>query len=305
MKSRSLRRCYRPLPVLAMTPLPPIARNRRLTPARALPRLFCGAAALLATASPAAAQAPAAPPPPGLHLTLDYDGRLILKVLELRVQQDAADKAFTSSARLTTYGVLALFRKLDMRAEGKGRLTDAGPLPATFGNFNASNKKPRHVTATWTGADVVTASNPQYPSMGDPPANKAQKLEAFDPLTQAMRIALTPSDANPCRGVLKFFDGKQRYDAALSLDGARELEGREKRIGLTAPVKCRLQYREVAGFKKKPEADQGEGLKKHVGVGFARIGAAGPWVISYARADTQLGQAEIALQKISGQAVRP
>ena len=275
-----------------------------MTPARAFSRIAFASLALAIACSPAAAQSPAAPPP-GLHLTLDYDGRLILKVLELRVQQDAADKGFATSARLTTYGVLALFRKLDMRAEGKGRLTDGGPVSGVFGNFNASNKKPRHVTATWTGADVVTTSNPQYPSMGDPPASRAQKLEAFDPLTQALRIALTPADGNPCRGVLKFFDGKQRYDAALSPDGARDLEGRERRIGLTTPIKCRLQYKEIAGFKKKPEAEQGEGLKKHVNVGFARVGDRGPWVISYARADTQLGQAEIALQKISGQAVRP
>ena len=240
-----------------------------------------------------------------MHLTLDYDGKLYLKVLELRVQQDAAGEAFTSSARLTTYGVLALFRKLDMRAEGRGRLTEAGPMPGAFGHTNAANAKARKVTAAWTGGDVVSTSQPQYPSMGDPPASRAQKLEAADPLTQAMRLALTPADGSPCRGTLKFYDGKQRYDAALSPDGRRELEGRERRLGLTAPVKCRLVYREVAGFKKKPEAEQGEGLKKAVSLGFARIGATGPWAISFVRADTQFGQAEIVLAKVSGRADRP
>jgi hypothetical protein len=265
------------------------------------------AAALLAAGSlalPTGASAQA--PDTGLHMTLDYDGKLYLKVLELRVQQDVgADRATASSARLTTYGVLALFRKLDMRAEAKGRLTDAGPQPGAFAHFNASNKKPRHVTATWTGGDVISTANPPYPNMGDPAASKAQRLEAVDPLTQVLRIAVSPAEANPCRGVLKFYDGKQRYDAALSPDGARDLEGREKRLGLAAPVKCRLNYREVAGFKKKPESEQGDGLKKNVQIGFARVGAEGPWVISYVRADTQLGQAEIVLAKISGSAERP
>ena len=240
-----------------------------------------------------------------MRLTLDYDGKLYLKVLELRLQQGAEGGAFTSSARLTTYGVLALFRKLDMRAEGRGRLTDAGPAPVSFGHTNAANAKARRVTATWTAGDVVSTSQPQYPSMGDPAATRAQRLEAADPLTQAMRLALTPADGTPCRGTLKFYDGKQRYDAILSGDGLRELDSREKRLGLTAPIKCRLTYREVAGFKKKPEAEQGEGLKKAVSLGFARMGAAGPWVISFARADTQFGQAEIVLAKLSGRADRP
>jgi hypothetical protein len=270
-------------------------------------RFAVALAAAFSLAAPAFAASPqGADGGRGLHLTLDYDGRLYLKVLELRVQQDAAGESFSSSARLTTYGVLALFRKLDMRAEGKGRLAETGlALPGAFGHYNASNKKPRHVTATWAGGEVVSTSSPQYPSMGDPPASPAQKLEAADPLTQALRIALTPASGDPCKGVLKFYDGKQRYDAILSPDGARELEGRETRLGLTAPIKCRLVYREVAGFKKKPEAEQGEGLKKHVTVGFARIGAAGPWVISFARADTQFGQAEIVLNRMSGSADRP
>ncbi|CAN5117910.1 hypothetical protein BH09PSE2_BH09PSE2_21960 [soil metagenome] len=240
-----------------------------------------------------------------MHLTLDYDGKLYLKVLELRVQQDAAGDAFTSSARLTTYGVLALFRKLDMRAEGHGRFTENGAQPMSFGHTNAANTKARKVSATWTGGDVVSTSQPQYPSMGDPPASRAQRLEAADPLTHALRLALTPADSTPCRGTLKFYDGKQRYDAALSPDGKRELESRENRLGLSAPIKCRLSYREVAGFKKKPEAEQGEGLKKAVSLGFARMGAAGPWVISFVRADTQFGQAEIVLAKMSGRADRP
>ena len=188
-----------------------------------------------------------------------------------------------------------------MRAEGKGRIEGGTAQPGSFGHFNASNKKPRHVTATWAGGDVIATSNPQYPDMGNPAPSKAQRLEAADPLTVAMRIAMTPAGGDPCRGTLKFYDGKQRYDAVLSPDGSRQLEGREKSLGLSAPVKCRLHYREVAGFKKKPVAEQGEGLKKHVDIGFARIGGAGPWVISYARADTQLGVAEIVLAKITGQ----
>ena len=207
---------------------------------------------MLALATPSLAPAQAAPG--GLHLTLDYDGRLYLKVLELKVQQDATPAGFTSTARLTTYGVLALFRKLDMRAEGHGRIDGGAAEPGSFRPLQRLEQKApprdRHLDRGRCDRNLQPAIPRAWATR--PPA-RLQRLEAADPLTVAMRIAMTPARRRslPWRAqVLR--TASSATTPCSRLDGSRELEGREKRLGLTAPVKCRLQYREVAGFKKKP-----------------------------------------------------
>ena len=243
---------------------------------------------LTLTAAPAAAEEP-------LHLSLNYDGRLFLKVLDVSIDQVLDSDGFSASAHIRTLGILTLFRRLDLKAEGQGRLENAAVLPRTFSYLNADGKKNRHVTALWTAGDVTTLSQPRYPNMGDPPATREQKLEAADPLTILTRITLLPPGQTPCQGVSQFYDGKQRYDVEFTYKGPAPPDDRERRLGLTGAVRCSLVYREVAGFKKKPADQRSQGLRRDVTIGLGRLGPGGPWVISFLRADTILGAAEIDL----------
>jgi len=256
------------------------------------PTLTALAAAALLTAWPATAQAPAYAD--SLRLTLNYDGRLIVKVLDVRVEQTVRDGAYTSSARLVSSGILALFKRLDQRASVEGRLRDGRPEPAVFRHRNLGG---RSVTASWTGSDVTTQAAPAYSSLGDPAATRAQRAEAVDPLTQVLRMALTPDGRNPCQaGTRRFFDGKQRYDLDFVFSGARTPDRRERRVGLTDTIGCTVRYREVAGFRRKPPEQRGQGLRGAVTVGFGRYGQGGPWVLSSLRAGTRLGDAVIELR---------
>ncbi|MBS0297583.1 MAG: DUF3108 domain-containing protein [Proteobacteria bacterium] len=260
-----------------------------------------GAAFPALLAFTAAAHAESPPEPIALRLT--YDGRLLIKVLDIQIDARADAQAFSAEARLNSYGVLNLFRRVDNRSSAQGRVAEAGGQPRAwphvFRSRNVDAKGVRSVVVTWTGADVVTEAVPGYHGhLGDPPASRAQRLEAADPLTAMMRIALTRDEAELCRGSVRFFDGKQRYDLEFVDRRPGALNPHEKRLGLTRALRCQVRFHELAGFSRKPPDQRNQGLKKPVTLTFGRLGAEGPWLISAIEAETPLGHARVELQRV-------
>ena len=262
-----------------------------------------GALALLVLSAGGAARAqPGADP---LKLALDYSGSLYVKVLDVHVDQTIAPNGFNAAAHIKTSGLLALFRKINLKASTEGRFERGVAQPREFSYLNTDGKKDRKVSATWSPSDVATESAPAFKSMGDPAATREQKLEAADPLTILTRMTILPTGAKPCQGISQFYDGKQRYDVEYSVKGEGKPDGREQKLGITSAVQCSIHYHEVAGFKKKPANQRGQGVAPDVALGFGRMGASGPWVVSYIRATTFLGNAEIDLIKASMSGQRP
>jgi hypothetical protein len=253
------------------------------------------ALALGLAALPAAAQGPG---PARFHLALAYDGRLLVKVLEMQVDQTAAGVGFASTVRLRSFGILAAFKHFDVHASAQGRIAGGAAYPRAFHHQNIDGKGNRRGDVTWTGTDVTAVFQPPHKWLGEPPASRAQKLESMDPLTGLMRIALGAGDGARCRGTLKLFDGKQRYDLEFSGAASGKLAAREVKLGLVNPLRCQVRYREVAGFKRKTAAQANEGMKRPVAVGLAQVGAGGPWVISYLNAPTPLGYAVVELERV-------
>lgn len=255
--------------------------------------------ALAAVAFLAAAAAPPARAA-DFRLHLDYAGRFGIfgKVLDAKVDEAAASGGFDSGARLHSAGLLAVFKQIEERASSTGKIVEGQATPSLFRYDNPGAKKYRKVEVAWSGREVTTTSSVPIRNWGDPPATTAQKLEAADPLTQVMRFALA-SSSPACAGSTTFFDGKQLY--ALDYVGREAVgpSGREKRLGLTDTLRCKVRYREIAGFKKKPPEKRGQGLTSPVALTFARLGAAGPWVISAIDADTRWGHASVELETLS------
>ncbi len=252
-------------------------------------------AAALLLAAPAAAQAPAP-----VSLKLGYDGRFYIKVLEMSIEQDVGQDSFRTSTRINTWGLGAVIKKLDQTANAQGRIQGGRITPLSFTHQNNDGKRNRKVTTTWGGGDVVTNAAPAYPNLGDPPASRAQKLAAADPLTQLVRITRASSGEGPCNGDTHFFDGKQLYD----FDFARprpggDAEPREQGLGLVNPIVCDVRYQEVAGFRKKPPEERQQGLKGAIAARFAQLGAGGPWILSSLRAETKWGRAVIDLRRVA------
>jgi len=259
-------------------------------------RVLVGAVALaLLSSVPTQAETPTAGSG-DLNLSLGYDGRLYVKILEVELEQTAGGRDFQSSLRVLARGPLALFKRLDVVATARGLLDRGAPKPDNFHYVSKSGRKERVLSADWTARDVETRAAPAFDSMGDPPATRAQRLESTDPLTQLMRLALADQ---PCVGSAPIYDGKQRYNLNMTKLGPGRLDSAQKAMGLENPISCQARYEQVAGFTQKTADEQDAVGMRDMVMGFARVGVDGPWVISSLTIDTGLGPAHLKLARMT------
>lgn len=256
-------------------------------------RLLASGLFVLAISHPGAVAVADVPQAQSGSLSLSYQGVLLVKVLDMTVDQTLTGSDYAASATLKSSGVLSLFKRINVQAAARG-VVDGGRLePASFEHINRDGGANRRVQVRWTGGDVATTALPAFPNLGDPPASRAQKLAAADPLTQMTRISASPVQGGPCRDGPRFFDGRQLYEVDFGPVLTRPLSPRETRLGLTSPVACRLTFSEVAGFDGKPPEKKNQGLNRPMSAEFARLGAGGPWIITAIRGATPLGEARI------------
>jgi hypothetical protein len=252
------------------------------------------AAAALFAAIPSQAQTPA--PTGDLTLSLGYDGKLYVRILSVELEQSAGRRNFQSKLRVMAQGPLAVFKKLDVRASARGAVDRGAPRPSEFNYVSKSGAKERTLQADWTGRDVETSASPAFASMGEPPASRSQRLESADPLTMLMGLALSEQ---PCTGSARIYDGKQRYNLNMTNRGAGKLDEAQKAMGLESPIRCETRYERVAGFKLNKSAAEKDAVSlRDMTIGFARVGANGPWVISSLTIDTGLGPAHLRLSRM-------
>jgi hypothetical protein len=257
-----------------------------------LTSLAFGAALALGPAARAQGDGP-------LKLTLGYDGRLLFKVLDIEVQEEASSDVFSARSQLVSAGILAAIKHVHNNASSEGRVVAGEPQPGVFDERNLAGKTKRHVRAVWTGSDVAMTAEPAFSSLGEPPAARPQKLAATDPLTALVRMTIAGSREKTCSRSYLFFDGKQLYALDFGAPEDARPSDKETRLGLIGHFRCDVRFREVAGFGKKPEGKRNQGLQRPIKVDFAEAGDGGPWVISALHAQTPLGWASIELSRIS------
>jgi hypothetical protein len=256
-------------------------------------------ALLAALALVAPTSALAQPSASDTRLSLAYDGRLILKVLDIHVDERISPAGFGASARLASYGVLALFKKFNVHATTQGRIEDGEVRPGVFHYDNEDGKRNRRVVAKWGEGDVAVSSTPPYGDLGQPPASRVQKLASTDPLTQLMRMTVSNAGSNPCGGGSRlFFDGKQLYALEFGAGAPGGFTEDQRRMGLNNPVRCAVHFHEVAGFKAKPPEQRNMGLKRAIDITFGQVSSDGPWVIASIQTETPLGMGYIRLSHL-------
>ncbi len=252
--------------------------------------LGLAAAMALLLCESAQAQAPATP----VKLSLGYDGRLFIKVLDVRFDEQATPTDFGAAASLRSYGLLALFNRFDVRATSHGQIEDGAARPGSFLYENNDGRRDRKVEVAWRPGEVIASSSPKFGDLGHPPATPAQKLASADPLTQLMRMTMAQGPDQVCHGAPLLFDGKQLYALEFDRGEAVEPTADQRALGLTSLVRCSVTYREIAGFKPPKKHDTG--LRSRIGATFGQFGPDGPWAIVKVSAKTLLGPAVIELK---------
>jgi len=263
------------------------------------PRLTAIAAALALALGPAAWATSTAP----LRLEMTYDGVLNAlhltgeaKVLVLRVVERAGPDDFSTTAEMKSYGLLRVFKLIDIHTSAQGPVAAGEPQPRDFAFTAVDRRRVRHAALTWSDSDV-TVSPPSHVT-GDPAPTPAQKLGAADPLTQFSRAAYAASGQDLCARQWRFFDGDEIYELRPLGGETASLSDRDRSLGLTEAVRCSVRYAEVAGFKHRHGERRDEGLSSAIHAQFGRLGEAGPWVLMSMKADTILGYAKVALSGV-------
>jgi hypothetical protein len=149
----------------------------------------------------------------------------------------------------------ALNRSQDYTYSVSGSVTAEGALrPAQYqhqgGRRREDRPNGRLIRATFSANDVVTTATPGNPNMGDPPATQEQRRNTIDQITAI--AAMITAQGDPCSRTLRvYMDGRSRFDFVFTPNGAVNIDSR----AYEGPgVRCRVQFRPIAGFSDPQEA---------------------------------------------------
>ena len=191
-----------------------------------------------------------------MRLKIEYEGVEPVPVLgRIRtayatLTADLSPQSYKILARVRTEGMMGWFVHYDLRLIATGMMTKIGLRPARYDSTNTDGKKDRHVEIDFTPGEVFAFATPRWGSPGVVEATREQKLEARDPLSAIVQIALSAeaTPQAPCGGPVRIFDGKHRYDLRLKFS---ERFAWKSKVYSGPVIKCDVEYVEIAGFGPK------------------------------------------------------
>jgi hypothetical protein len=164
--------------------------------------------------------------------------------------------SYTATANREMKGWIgaALRRSQDYTYSVNGSVAADGSLhPSQYqhqgGRRRDDRPNGRLIRATFTANDVVTTASPGRPNMGDPPATQAQRRGTIDQITAI--AAMITAQGDPCSRTLRvYMDGRSRFDFVFTPNGNVNINSR----AYEGPgVRCRVQFRPIAGFSDPQE----------------------------------------------------
>lgn len=169
-------------------------------------------------------------------------------------RQTGSSYTATASREMKGWVGAALRRSQDYNYSVNGSVAADGALqPAQYqhqgGRRRDDRPNGRLIRATFTGDDVVTTANPGRPNMGDPPATREQRRGTIDQITAI--AAMITAQGDPCSRTMRvYMDGRSRFDFVFTPNGNVTINSR----AYEGPgVRCRVQFRPIAGFSDPQE----------------------------------------------------
>jgi Protein of unknown function (DUF3108) len=138
-----------------------------------------------------------------------------------------------------------------------GSVAGERPRPTAYTFDFKSNAKSGSVKMSFNAAGVsnVTAVPPQVPSRASVPVRDQHLKDVLDPLSAVMALTRGRT-ANPCGRKISIFDGKQRFDLALSFRRRERITEAHRSGQPGVGYVCRVRYIPIAGHKNNDETRQ-------------------------------------------------
>ncbi|MEL6686117.1 MAG: DUF3108 domain-containing protein [Pseudomonadota bacterium] len=173
-------------------------------------------------------------------------GLRMIRINYLGYETDTDYAAYTD---LTTSGLGALLKKLDIWSVTRGTIRSEGDLRPDFHVQQNTDKKNRRVEMNYDhdAQKVSVEIVPALGSQGIPPAPPEERYSAFDTVSILLQMARQGriNQDDLCTGSVPVFDSKQRYNLRLEPVGIR----RVKFLGdKQDAIHCHAYYEPVSGF---------------------------------------------------------
>ncbi|HEY4922525.1 MAG TPA: DUF3108 domain-containing protein [Xanthobacteraceae bacterium] len=190
------------------------------------------------------------------HADTRLDAHYTIKVARIAIGKSevlvsVGDAAFTSAASGQASGMMRFVVSGEGAMRTTGAVVDGKLVPASFVLGTAHDEEHDAVKMTIAGGDVkdLTAET-NVPQEERVPVTDADRKGILDPLT-AMLIPMEGAGdmvaADACRRTLPIFDGRRRFDLALSF---KRIDQVKADTGYAGPaVVCAVAFHPIAGHR--------------------------------------------------------
>ena len=168
------------------------------------------------------------------------------------INAEVAPDAYEIKTRVRAAGILDWFVNYSSTLHSTGKIDSReGVTPQLYTAQDDEGRKNRRTRIVRTDRDIEVEVVPPHGNLGDPAPTLAQKMEAMDPMSALLSLAVNPNATpeDPCRNVVRIFDGKGRYNLHTSL--AKHIDKLDAPGWKGPAFICNVRYEEVAGYKKK------------------------------------------------------
>lgn len=179
---------------------------------------------------------------PARFVTLDYDIRLNgILVATVAVDATLGDGTYKLTSRMRTRHLMDLILGFDSRAHAQGRVVNGAVAAEEHGDDNVWMGEERHVQIAYgPGGPVKVHVSPAPADEGRDLVSADMRAGTVDLLSAVLHISLRAARGDVCQSTVKVFDGRRRYDLALST-------GKVEDTAIGADIHCAGKLVRLAG----------------------------------------------------------
>lgn len=230
-------------------------------------------------------------------LRLRYDAHIGgVRVLSIATEARYDDQAYSLEVAARTVGVVGWVGEWKGGSLTRGRLMGSTLRPSVHRADSSWRGEPRLVELSY-GTDGAVSTRVEPPPEKD---NREKVPEAMtrgtiDTLTAIVALVRSFAQDGQCAGNWKLYDGRRRFDVAISDAGQAMLEPSSYSAYAGPAKKCRVATRRVAGYWK---GQAGQAAEQSGFVWMASPGEGRPPVPVRAEAELGLGTLVMNLKKV-------